>query len=35
MGWASIFECRISKIDPEVHSEEQIHLAIKILKNKK
>ena len=35
MGWASIFECRISKIDLEVHSEEQIHLAIKILKNKK
>ena len=35
MGWASIFECRISKIEPEVHSEEQIHLAIKILKNKK
>ena len=28
----NIFECRISKIDPEVHPEEQIHLVIKILK---
>ena len=32
MGWGNIFECRISKIDPEVHPEEQIHLVIKILK---
>ena len=33
MGWANIFECRISKIDPEVHPEEQIHLVIKIKRN--
>ena len=32
MGWGNIFECRISKIDPEMHPEEQIHLVIKILK---
>ena len=30
MGWANIFECRISKIDPEVHPETQVHLTIKI-----
>ena len=34
MGWNNIFECRISKIDPEVYPEEQIHLGIKILRNK-
>lgn len=33
MGWTNIFECRISKIDVEVHPEEQIHLVIKIKKN--
>lgn len=35
MGWNNIFECRINKIDPEVHPEEQIQLVIKIKKNKK
>ena len=35
MGWNNIFECRINKIAPEVHPEEQIHLIIKIKKNKK
>ena len=24
MGWNDIFECRISKIDPEAHPEEQV-----------
>ena len=30
MGWTDIFECRISKIDPEKRPEEQVHLTIKI-----
>lgn len=30
MGWADIFECRISKIDAEAHPEHQVHLTIKI-----
>ena len=30
MGWTDLFECRISKIDPQLHPEEQIHLNIKI-----
>ena len=29
MGWKDIFECRISKINPEAHPENQIHLTIK------
>ena len=33
MGWNNIFECRISKIDPEVHYERQINLTIRILPN--
>ncbi len=33
MGWGNIFECRINKIDPEVHPEEQVHLIIKIKRN--
>jgi hypothetical protein len=33
MGWGNIFECRINKIDPEVHPERQIELVVKILKN--
>ena len=35
MGWGNIFECRISKIDSEVHPERQIELVVKILKNNK
>ena len=34
MGWGNIFECRISKIDREMHPERQIELVLKILKNK-
>lgn len=30
MGWEDIFECRISKISPEQHYENQIRLTIKI-----
>lgn len=33
MGWNHLFECRISKINPEAHYENQIRLTIKILKN--
>ena len=35
MGWGEIFECRISKINPDAHYEEQIHLSIKIKKNER
>lgn len=34
MGWTDIFECRISKINPEAHSEYQIYLTIKIKRNR-
>ena len=30
MGWNDIFECRISKINPYAHYENQIRLTIKI-----
>lgn len=30
MGWSEIFECRISKINPDVRPEEQVHLTIKL-----
>ena len=33
MGWTDIFECRICKINSNVHPEQQIHLTIKIKKN--
>ena len=33
MGWTNMFECRISKIDEEAHSEYQVHLTIKIKRN--
>lgn len=33
MGWTNIFECRISKINPDAHPENQVHLTIKIKKN--
>lgn len=35
MGWDEIFECRICKINAEAHYENQIHLAIRILRNDK
>ena len=35
MGWEDIFECRISKINPEAHYENQIRLTIRIVKNEK
>ena len=33
MGWDKIFECRISKINPDAHYENQIRLTIRIVKN--
>lgn len=33
MGWNDIFECRISKIDPEVHPEDQVRLTVRIKRN--
>ena len=33
MGWGHIFECRISRIIPDAHYENQIRLAIKIKRN--
>lgn len=33
MGWEDIFECRISKINPEAHYENQIRLTIRIVGN--
>ena len=33
MGWTDIFECRISKINPDAHSENQVHLTIRIVRN--
>ena len=35
MGWNEIFECRISKINPDAHTENQVHLTIKIKRNSK
>lgn len=34
MGWMDIFECRISKLDPVAHPENQVHLTIRIVRNK-
>lgn len=33
MGWNDVFECRISKINPDAHYENQIHLTIRIKRN--
>ncbi len=33
MGWTEIFECRISKVTPDAHPEQQVHLTIKIKRN--
>ena len=35
MGWEDIFECRISKINPDAHYENQIRLTIRIVRNDK
>ena len=33
MGWATVFECRISKINEDAHYENQIRLTIRIRQN--
>ena len=33
MGWTDIFECRISKLNPDAHPENQVLLTIKIKRN--
>lgn len=35
MGWMDIFECRISRINPEAHYENQIRLTVRIKRNTK
>ncbi len=35
MGWENVFECRISKISPEAHYENQIRMIIRIKRNEK
>ena len=34
MGWTDIFECRISKLNSDTHPDNQIHLTIRIVRNK-
>ena len=33
MGWSDIFECRISKMNPNAHPENQVDLTIRIVRN--
>jgi hypothetical protein len=33
MGWNKIFDCRISKINPDAHYENQIRLTIRFTRN--
>lgn len=33
MGWSDIFECRISKLNPFAHPEEQVRLTIRVKRN--
>ena len=35
MGWNDIFECRISKMNPDAHYENQIRLTIRIRRNER
>lgn len=35
MGWTDMFECRVSKLNPDAHPEHQVHLTIKIKRNNK
>ena len=34
MGWTHLFECCICQVNPEAHPERQIHLTIKVKRNK-
>lgn len=33
MGWNGIFECRISRLDPDAHPEHQVHLTLRIVRH--
>lgn len=35
MGWGEIFECRINRVIPDAHPENQVHFTIKIKRNPK
>ena len=35
MGWDELFECRISRISPDEHPENQIEMTIKIKRKNK
>ena len=35
MGWTDVFECRISKLKPDEHPENQVQLTVKIKRNGK
>lgn len=35
MGWSKLFTCTISKLAPDAHPENQIHLTIKLERNPK
>lgn len=30
MGWTQLFDCRISRLNPDAHPEQQVHLTIRI-----
>ena len=30
MGWDDVFDCRISKLNPDTHPEQQVQLTIRI-----
>ena len=32
-GWAKLFTCRISRLSPDSHPEEQVHLTVSIQRN--
>ncbi|MBO4740633.1 MAG: HIRAN domain-containing protein [Bacteroidales bacterium] len=34
-GWDKIFDCRISKLNPETNPEQQVQLTIRIMRNNK
>lgn len=35
MGWTEVFECRISRVNPEAHPDGQVWLTVKIRRNEK
>lgn len=35
MGWTNVFDCSISKLNPDTHPEQQVQLTIRIKRNGK